>query len=94
MKTDNQAIQSLINDISKSTQEAFGNRCTAVYLMGSLARGGVSELASDIDMGVCLSGDIQARDLATIEDIQAGSAKKYPKVKNKVSIFWGNIFFI
>jgi len=38
VKTSNQAIKSLINDISASAQEVFGHRCLSVYIMGSLAR--------------------------------------------------------
>jgi predicted nucleotidyltransferase len=77
VKTDNQEIKSLINDISTSAQEVFGDRCTAVYIMGSLARGGFSEIASDIDIGVILSGDIQESDLANIQNIKTTSVKKY-----------------
>ncbi len=91
VKTDNQEIKSLINDISTSVQETFGDRCTAVYIMGSLARGGFSEIASDIDIGVIISGCIQDSDLIEIENIQSTSVKKHASVKNNVSIFWGNI---
>ena len=91
MKTDNQEIKSLINEISSSAQETFGTRCTAVYIMGSLARGGFSEIASDIDIGVILSGDLQDSDFANIENIQTTSVNKHTTVKNNVSIFWGNI---
>jgi predicted nucleotidyltransferase len=91
VKTDNQEIKSLINEISASAQETFGPRCTAVYIMGSLARGGFSEIASDIDIGVILSGDLQEIDWANIQNIKTTSVKKHTTVKNNVSIFWGNI---
>jgi predicted nucleotidyltransferase len=91
VKTDNQEIKSLINEISTSAQETFGTSCTAAYIMGSLARGGFSEIASDIDIGVILSGDIQESDLANIQNIKTTSVKKHKTVKNNVSIFWGNI---
>mgnify|MGYP000225468657 CR=1 FL=1 len=91
MKTDNQDIKSLVNDISTSAQEVFGGRCIAVYIMGSIARGGFSEIASDIDIGVILSGDIESSDGVDIENIRSSLIKKHTTVKNTVSIFWGNI---
>ena len=59
--------------------------------MGSLARGGFSEVASDIDMGIILSGTLQEDDPSTIEKIQTNVAKNYPQINNNVSIFWGTI---
>ncbi|MGF1743135.1 hypothetical protein L4C34_19120 [Vibrio profundum] len=91
MKTDNQEIKSLINDITISAREMLGNRCMSVYLMGSLARGGFSEVASDIDMGIILSGTPQENDFSIIEEIQANVVANYPQIDNNVSIFWGTI---
>lgn len=91
MKTSNQGIKSLINDISVSAREALGSRCMSVYIMGSLARGGFSEVASDIDVGIILSGKSQEDDLSVIEEIQANVVKNYPQINNSVSIFWGTI---
>jgi len=39
---------------------AFGERCIAVYVLGSLARGGFSEAVNDIDLGVVLAGPLEA----------------------------------
>ena len=91
MKTSNQEIISLINDITVSAEEMLGNRCMSVYIMGSLARGGFSEVASDIDLGLILSGPLQDDDLSTIEEIQTNIVKNYPQINNNVSIFWGTI---
>jgi len=59
--------------------------------MGSLARGGFSEVASDIDMGIILSGASQDDDLSTIEEIKVSAVKNYPQIHNNVSVFWGTI---
>jgi len=91
VKTSNQEIKSLINDISVSAQEELGSRCMSVYLMGSLARGGFSEVASDIDMGIILSGTPQENDFSIIEKIQANVVANYPQIENNVSIFWGTV---
>ncbi|OUS04616.1 hypothetical protein A9Q90_07380 [Gammaproteobacteria bacterium 54_18_T64] len=91
MQTNNQNIKALINGLVSSVQKVFGKRCTAVYLMGSLARGGFSELASDIDIGLILNGELQDNDSADIDDIKKALLKNHSTVKNSVSIFWGNI---
>ena len=75
MKTSNQAIKSLINDISASAQEVFGHRCLSVYIMGSLARGGFSEVASDIDIGLLFGEALKKSDSSTIEAIQTRVVK-------------------
>ncbi len=91
MKTNNQEIISLVNEISLSAQEILGDRCMSVYVMGSLARGGFSEVTSDIDMGIILSGKPQEDDSSTIDKIQTNVVKNHPQIKNIVSIFWGTI---
>lgn len=91
MKTNNQEIISLVNEISRSAQETFVDRCISIYVMGSLARGGFSEVASDIDIGIILSGKPQKEDPFTIDEIKTNVVKGYPNVKNNVSIFWGTI---
>ena len=91
MKTSNQEIKSLVSDITISVQETFGSSCMSVYIMGSLARGGFSEVASDIDLGIILSGPLQEDDLSNIEEIKSSVVNKYPHINNNVSIFWGTI---
>jgi hypothetical protein len=89
IKTDNKAIVSLIEAITALAQERFGKRCVAVYLMGSLSRGGFSESTSDIDMGIILEDVAQGAE--QIEAIKGDAVQKYPHVKNNISIFWGTI---
>ena len=91
MKTSNQEIKSLVSYIAVSAQESLGSRCMSIYLMGSLARGGFSAVASDIDVGIILGGALQEDDLSTIDGIQSSVVNHYPQINNSVSIFWGTI---
>jgi hypothetical protein len=59
--------------------------------MGSLARGGFSENASDIDIGIILDDPLQMSDEQYIKQIQSNAVKKHSTVENTVSIFWGSI---
>lgn len=59
--------------------------------MGSLARGGFSEAASDIDIGIVLQGPLQPDDQAQIDEVLSTSVTQYPNIKNNVSIFWGSV---
>ena len=91
MKTTNHEIKSLVNDIASTTHLVFEDRCVAVYVMGSLARGGFSENASDIDIGIILDDPLQMSDEQYIKQIQSNAVKKHSTVDNNVSIFWGSI---
>jgi hypothetical protein len=90
VRTNNPEIKSLVNDVVLSVNESFGNERKAIYIMGSLARGGFSEVASDIDIGIILAGDL-GRAETKIDDIRSEIVSSYPSVKNNVSIFWGSI---
>ena len=91
MKTTNHEIKSLVNDLASTTNLVFADRCVAVYVMGSLARGGFSENASDIDIGIILDDPLQMSDEKNIKQIQSSAVKKHSTVQNNVSIFWGSI---
>ncbi|GIL27401.1 hypothetical protein [Actinocatenispora comari] len=76
-------------DAARIWQDAFGERLTAAYLLGSLAHGGYAPAASDIDLGVVLAdareGDRQrADDCATAVRERAG-------LYGKVSAFWASL---
>lgn len=90
MKTDNLEIKALVNDIVSSVNLSFGDGCEAIYIMGSLARGGFSEVASDIDIGIILTGDLASAE-RKINGILSQTIAAYPSVKNNVSVFWGSI---
>ncbi len=91
MHTDNDNIRALVSLIGQTSLDQFKQRCRAVYIMGSLARGGFSEAASDIDIGIVLQGPLQPGDQAQIDKVLSTSVTQYPDVKNNVSIFWGSV---
>lgn len=91
VKTTNYKIRSLVNDIAYTAQITFRDRCVAVYVMGSLARGGFSENASDIDIGIILDDPLFKNDAQCIQKIQSDASEKHSSVKNQVSIFWGSL---
>ena len=90
MKTDNSEIKSLVNLIVESTQNLFREEGVSIYVMGSLARGGFSALASDIDIGIVLNGSLYNAG-EKIKKILSISRKTFPSVKNNISIFWGSV---
>ena len=90
MQTSNQNIVALVNDVSFLAQQVFKQRFSSAYLMGSLARGGFSEVASDIDIGIILK-ELDAADSENMDLIQTRTANKFSSVKNNLSIFWGSI---
>lgn len=90
MKTNNSEIISLVNHITISAKNIFNKHEVSVYIMGSLARGGFSEIASDIDLGIILNGSLDGADVK-IRDILSVAHENFPSVKNNVSIFWGSI---
>lgn len=59
--------------------------------MGSLARGGFSEVASDIDIGLILEGPCGPQDETEVDRILLRTLEQNATVTNKVSIFWGSI---
>ena len=91
MQTNNADIRSLVQDITQLSQSTFPNRCVAVYVMGSLARGGFSEVASDIDIGLILEGPCGPQDETEVDRILLRTLEQNATVTNKVSIFWGSI---
>lgn len=91
MKTSHQEIRTLVNDVATTAQDIFNDACTAVYIMGSLARGGFSEIASDIDLGIILNRPPQKSDNLAIDEIQSIARSKHPTVENSISIFWGSV---
>ena len=91
LKTTSQPIEALARDIVASSEATFGRRCLAVYAMGSLARGGFSEVASDIDIGIILDGPLRSDDGSVVDGLLAETLERHGTVKNRVSIFWGSV---
>ncbi|TFH12489.1 MAG: nucleotidyltransferase domain-containing protein [Nitrosomonadales bacterium] len=90
MKSNNSEIKSLVKDIVVSAKNTFSKNDIAVYIMGSLARGGFSEVSSDIDLGIVLNGSLDNVG-AKIKRILSTAHENYPSVKNNISVFWGSI---
>jgi predicted nucleotidyltransferase len=91
VRTESRKIKLFVNDLLVRANQVFSDRCIAVYVMGSLARGGFSELTSDIDIGILLTNELKADDVIRIESIRSETVQKYSSVKNSLSIFWGSI---
>ena len=93
MKTTNKTIIALVDDFVRLTNKKFPNKNHSIYLMGSLARGGFSQSASDIDLGVIFKNSTKnAKD--NFEIIKKELIDSYPSVKNNISIFYGSIEFL
>ena len=90
MKTNKTEIKSLIDHIVLYVNNIFNKQEVSVYIMGSLARGGFSEVASDIDLGIILNGSLDGAE-EKIKDIVSYAKIKFPSVSNNISIFWGSI---
>ena len=91
IQTSSRRVKTVVRTVREEAAAAFGDRCVAVYLMGSLARGGFSEAASDIDIGVVLAGPLEAGDAARIAGIVGRAQQSSGPVPNAVSIFWGSV---
>ena len=91
METQSSEIISLVDNAKQMLCDIFQDRCIAIYIMGSLARGGFRERVSDIDMGIILAGELEKQDGDRIENIQNSVMKKHPLVSNHLSIFWGTV---
>ena len=90
MKTNNIEIKSIVNHIVVSANDIFNKHEVSIYIMGSLARGGFSKIASDIDLGIILKGSLDGAG-ENIKNIISDAHKNFPSVKNNISIFWGSI---
>jgi len=90
MKTNNTEIKSLIDHIVLCANNVFKEHGASVYIMGSLARGGFSEIASDIDLGIILNGSLDGAE-EKIKSILSEANESFPSVTNNLSIFWGSI---
>jgi hypothetical protein len=83
------AARAVAVEAAGAYQEAFGERLTAVYLMGSLAYGGYAPAVSDIDLAVVLT-DRRDGDPGTFETVGATLGERSPSHR-KLSVFWGSL---
>ena len=68
---------------------ALGGRLLAAYALGSLAHGGFSELVSDIDLGLIVSGPPLPADDSMIQVIAGAEKSKGSALHERLSVFWG-----
>lgn len=90
IQTDHAGILSLVNDFVVMAKAHFADQCVAVYIMGSLSRGGFSEHASDIDLGIILHPVESVTD-AEIHSLVGRLRENHSAIKNNVSVFWGSV---
>ncbi|WP_206792833.1 hypothetical protein [Amycolatopsis sp. MtRt-6] len=83
------AAREIAVEAAGAYQEALGDRLIGVYLLGSLAYGGYSAAASDIDLALVLTetGD-DAR--SAVERTTAALQERSP-LHRKLSVFWASL---
>jgi predicted nucleotidyltransferase len=84
-------VKAAVSATREALASSFGDRCLAVYLMGSLARGGFSESVSDIDLGVVIAGPLEPSDSDRIALSAERGVAGDSVLPNAVSIFWGSV---
>ncbi len=71
-----------------SARRGFGPRFLAAFAIGSLAHGGFSALASDVDLAVLLDDPLDPDDGARLE-LSTATARRIP-FGDRLSVFWGS----
>ncbi|MCE2027811.1 hypothetical protein [Sessilibacter corallicola] len=80
----------LIDDFINSASALFADNCVSIYIMGSLSRGGFSEFASDIDLGIILT-KVNSDTAAHIDSLVKTIRSNHPSINNNLSVFWGSV---
>ena len=83
--------ENLLVAVVDGARQAFGQRLTAVYALGSLAHGGFSAHVSDIDVGLVLDDPLDEKDVDAVAGLMStivGSTKPFAE---RLSVFWGSI---
>jgi hypothetical protein len=70
-------------------QEAFAERLTAAYALGSVAHGGYAQAVSDIDLALILT-ETRDGDAEIVAGIHAGLLDRGPLYR-KLSVFWASL---
>lgn len=68
----------------------FAGRLRAVFVLGSLARGGFSPLVSDVDVALVLADPLQGGDRGAISAVQDGLKEELGGLAHRLSVFWGS----
>ena len=83
------AAREIAAEAAAAYQEALGERLIGAYLLGSLAYGGYSAAASDIDLALVLTG-IDDGTRSSVESTTAALQERSP-LHRKLSVFWASL---
>jgi predicted nucleotidyltransferase len=83
------SAEAVLNETADAYRIALGERLLAAYALGSLAHGGFSPLASDIDLGLIISDPSRAGDAEMIQAVADAEKAKGPELRQRLSVFWG-----
>jgi hypothetical protein len=72
-------------------KDSWGDRLVAAYALGSLAHGGFSINASDVDLGLILSDPVNDRDVELMHGLSTGIKASEIPLANRLSVFWGSL---
>ncbi|MSU55271.1 MAG: nucleotidyltransferase domain-containing protein [Candidatus Taylorbacteria bacterium] len=87
-----QAVKKIYTLAKNQAVSFFGSRLISVYLIGSLAHGGFSEVSSDIDIAFILDNkDILEEDWDMVNNINKDIKATGLEFSKKLSIFWTNV---
>ncbi|MDS0136515.1 MULTISPECIES: hypothetical protein [unclassified Amycolatopsis] len=81
------AAREIAVEAAQAYQEALGERLIGAYLLGSLAYGGYSAAASDIDLALVLT---DAGDPASVQSTTEKLQQRSP-LHRKLSVFWASL---
>ncbi|HEY4455806.1 MAG TPA: hypothetical protein VGN81_15945 [Pseudonocardiaceae bacterium] len=83
------AARAVALDAANAYRDAFADRLTAAYALGSVAHGGYAAAVSDIDLGLVLA-EIQDGDAALVESTREALLERGPLYR-KLSVFWASL---
>ena len=83
--------ENLLDAVAAAARQAFGQRLTSAYALGSLAHGGFSAPVSDIDVGLVLADPLDGSDAETVAGLMSSIAASRKPFADRLSVFWGSI---
>ena len=83
------AARAVATDAANAYHEAFGDRLTAAYALGSVAHGGYAAAVSDIDLGLVLT-DTRDGDAELVAATLTALLQRGPLYR-KLSVFWASL---
>src|SRR6185295_2199469 len=83
-----EAVCPLLDGLISLARERFPRRLQGVYLLGSLAHGGLSPRLSDVDACTILADPQEEGDGPALVEISGELAERFPRFGPKLSLFW------